>query len=188
MRSDKTQQSRLARTWRRLMGRDDGNASVEFVIIFPFFILAFLSIFELAMIMTRYMMFDRAMDVAVREIRLSENRNFSSDQVKTLICAQTVILRNHCQGDLKLEMMRLDDDEAWTFGFNDADCRDQPANVAPIREFTTGQANDILFIRGCMGMEPLFPTLAFGKFLIRNASDDKLYMMASSAISVEPVN
>lgn len=182
------ERSRLCRIWRRLMGREDGNASIEFVIIFPFFILAFLSIFELAMIMTRYMMFDRAMDVAVREIRLSENRNFSPDQVKTLVCAQTVILKNHCFDELKLEMHRLDEDESWSFGFNDADCRDQPVNVAPIREFSTGEANDILFIRGCMGMDPLFPTLAFGKFLIRNSSDDKLYMMASSAISVEPVN
>ncbi|SDW18766.1 TadE/TadG family type IV pilus assembly protein [Litoreibacter albidus] len=186
--SNPNKRSRMLRLWRRIMGREDGNAAVEFAIIFPIFILAFLSIFELAMIMTRYMMFDRALDVTVRQIRLSENRNFTPLQVKTLLCSQTVILRNHCMDDLRLEMHRLDADESWTFGYNDADCHDEPIEIDPVREFSTGEANDVLFIRGCMAMEPLFPTMAFGDFLIRNSSDNKLYMMASSAISVEPVN
>ncbi len=48
--------SRLVRTWRRLMGREDGNATIEFAIIFPGFFLIFMVIFELGMLMTRYMM------------------------------------------------------------------------------------------------------------------------------------
>ena len=87
--------SLVGRPLRRILGREDGNATIEFAILFPAFMLIFMSVFEIGMLMTRYMMFDRALDVAVREVRISANREFTQDQVKTLLCSQTVILRNH---------------------------------------------------------------------------------------------
>ena len=181
--------SRLGRAWRRLMGREDGNATVEFAILFPGFMLLFMVVFELGLMMTRYMMFDRALDISVREMRLSVNRNFDENQVKALLCAQTVILNNHCFEDLRLEMVRLADSDTWDIS-DDVTCRNTSlsANLQPPTQFDTGQANDVIFVRACMAMEPFFIDVGLGKFLLRNSSNGKLYMIAKSALSVEPVN
>lgn len=180
--------SGVVRTWRRLMGREDGNATIEFAILFPGFIFLFMVIFELGLMMTRYMMFDRALDLTVREVRLSENRNFDESQVKALLCAQTVILNNHCFEDLRLEMVRLDGaGDDWDIP-TDVTCRDTSQAVQPATEFATGNANDVMYMRACMAMEPFFIDVGLGKFLLRNSSNGKLYMIAKSALSVEPVN
>ncbi|SFR56079.1 TadE/TadG family type IV pilus assembly protein [Litoreibacter janthinus] len=178
--------SLLVRSWRTLMGREDGNATIEFAILFPGFMLVFMSIFEIGMLMTRYMMFDRALDVAIREVRLSENRSFTQDQVKQLLCSQTVILRNHCLEDVSLEMVRVDeDDQNWTFPTGATPCRDYAQNVIPTTTFVTGDANDLIFVRACMSIEPFFPTAALGEYLTRD-SGGRLNMIAMSAFSVEP--
>lgn len=176
----------LVRRWRRLMGREDGNATIEFAFLFPAFMLVFMAIFEIGMLMTRYMMFDRALDIAVREMRISENRNFTQDQVKTLLCAQTVILQNHCMEDLSLEMVRLNENSAnWGFPTGTTPCRDRAQNVSPVTKFDIGQNNDVMFVRACMAIEPFFPTASLGAFLTRD-SGGQLNMIALSAFSVEP--
>lgn len=178
--------SLMGRPLRRILGREDGNATIEFAILFPAFMLIFMSIFEIGMLMTRYMMFDRALDVAVREVRISANRAFTQDQVKTLLCSQTVILRNHCLEDVTLEMVRLDgDDQNWSFPSGVTPCRDYAEDVIPATAFETGEANDILFVRACMSIEPFFPTAALGEYLTRDSSG-RLNMIAMSAFSVEP--
>lgn len=188
-----TQQSpsRLVRVWRRLMGREDGNATVEFVIIFPVFFLFFMVIFELGLLMTRYMMFDRALDISVREMRLSENREFTKDQVRTLLCAQTVILNNHCEEDLTIELVRLTDvsGNSWTFPAEDAQCRDYGEDVIPVTQFDSPtKSNEVVFVRACMSMKPFFEAAGLGAFLTRNTTPDRLNMIAVSAFAVEPNN
>ncbi|WP_298257396.1 TadE family protein [uncultured Litoreibacter sp.] len=178
--------SLFLRSLRRLMGREDGNATIEFAILFPAFMLVFMSIFEIGMLMTRYMMFDRALDVAVREVRISSNRAFTQDQVKQLLCSQTVILRNHCLDDLTLEMVRVDeDDQNWDFPTGATPCRNHADNVIPATAFDTGEANDVMFLRACMSIVPFFPTAALGEYLTRD-SHGRLNMIAMSAFSVEP--
>jgi len=178
--------SMIGRSWRRMMGREDGNATIEFAILFPAFMLVFMSIFEIGMLMTRYMMFDRALDVAVREVRISETRAFTQDQVKALLCSQTVILRNHCLDDVTLEMVRIDeDDQDWDFPTGSTPCRNYAEDVIPATAFETGEANDVMFVRACMSIEPFFPTAALGEYLTRDSSG-RLNMIAMSAFSVEP--
>ncbi|PTX56703.1 TadE-like protein [Litoreibacter ponti] len=176
----------LRRMWRRLMRREDGNATIEFAILFPAFMLIFMAIFETGMLMTRYMMFDRALDIAVREMRISNNRNFTQAQVKTLLCAQTVILRNHCMEDITLEMVRLQENSNdWGFPAGQAQCRDRAQQITPVTKFDIGGNNDIIFVRACMAIEPFFPTASLGAFLTRD-SGGQLNMVALSAFSVEP--
>jgi len=182
--------SPVVRTWRRLMGREDGNATIEFAILFPAFMLLFSSVFEIGMLMTRYMMFDRALDISVREMRLSENRAFTKDQVKELLCSQTVILRNHCMEDVTIEMVRLADvtGAAWNFPANDEQCRDYANDVVPVTQFDSPtKSNEVVFVRACISIEPFFPTAALGEYLIRDTSG-RLNMIAMSAFAVEPNN
>lgn len=174
-------------TWRRLMRREDGNASLEFAIIFPLFMLIFLSVFEIGMLMTRYMMFDRALDITVREMRLSDNRAFTPDQVKNLLCVNSLIMQNHCLDDIVIEMVRLDGGDAdWAFPTGTAPCRDYNTDVVPATAFSQGSPNQVVFVRACLAMDPFFPTAALGEFLTRDTSG-KMNMIAQTAFSVEPV-
>ncbi|MEP3347824.1 MAG: TadE/TadG family type IV pilus assembly protein [Litoreibacter sp.] len=181
--------SRLGRMWKRLMGREDGNATIEFAIIFPGFFLIFMVIFELGLLMTRYMMFDRALDISVREMRLTENRAFTKDQVKQLLCAQTVILANHCVDDVTIELVRITDviGDDWDFPSETAQCRDYGEDVIPVTRFDSPtESNDVVFVRACMSMKPFFESAGLGAFLTRNTTPDRLNMIAVSAFSVEP--
>ncbi|WP_281858227.1 TadE/TadG family type IV pilus assembly protein [Litoreibacter halocynthiae] len=183
--------SRLVRTWRRLMGREDGNATIEFAILFPAFFLLFMVVFELGLLMTRYMMFDRALDISVREMRLSENRAFTKDQVKQLLCSQTVILANHCMDDLTIELVRLSDvsGASWTFPAEGAQCRDYGNDVIPVTQFDSPtKSNEVVFVRACMSIKPFFEVAGLGAFLTRNSTPDRLNMIAMSAFAVEPNN
>jgi len=55
---------------RDLRRKEDGNATIEFAILFPAFIMIFLSAFESGLLMTRQVLLDRAVDLTVRDIRL----------------------------------------------------------------------------------------------------------------------
>ena len=62
---------RLAGKFRRAFRFENGAASVEFVIVFPFFFGVFISSFEIGMMNIRALLLERATDLVVREIRLN---------------------------------------------------------------------------------------------------------------------
>jgi Flp pilus assembly protein TadG len=61
---------RAARRLRRLLAREDGTATVEFVVLFPVFMLVLVNAVEASVVMSRVAMLDRALDLAVRELRI----------------------------------------------------------------------------------------------------------------------
>ena len=55
----------------RFARREDANATVEFVIVFPIVIMLFIAAFETSMLLTRQVMLERALDQSVRHLRLT---------------------------------------------------------------------------------------------------------------------
>lgn len=169
----------------RAAKREDGNATAEFAILFPLFLIMFLSIFEMAMLMTRYMMFERGVDIVVREMRLSSPANYDHDDMRNLICEKTLIVRN-CYDELLLEMVRVDDDEnAWVFPNANANCVDRQDPSSAVKKFTPGQQNDTMYLRACLVVEPMFPWAGLGATMSVDDSGG-FNMIAQSAYSVEP--
>ena len=82
---------------------EEGNATIEFVMLFPIIMVLFLSVIEMGLMMTRYMMFERALDLSVREMRLDTEANYTQDSLRDAICTETLIAR-HCRKTLTLEM------------------------------------------------------------------------------------
>ena len=173
---------RLARAFKR----EDGMATAEFVILFPLFLLMFLSIFEMAMLMTRYMMFERAVDIVVREMRLTSTGAYSHDEMRDRICEETLIVR-HCYDELLLEMTRVDDDEEnWDFPGPNANCVDRDDPASALKAFTPGLQNQTMYKRACLVVEPMFPWAGLGASLSLDDSGG-FNMIAQSAYSVEPL-
>jgi Flp pilus assembly protein TadG len=170
----------------RALRRDDGNSSIEFTMIFPIFIVLFLSVIEMGVMMTRYMMFERGLDITVRELRLDAEGTYTKDDIRNAICNETLIVGN-CQTGLTLEMVRLDNDaENWSFPQSNAVCTNRFADVEPSTSFTPGSSHDTMYLRACMSVEPMFPWAGLGASLVKD-ENGTFNMIAQSAFAVEPL-
>ena len=174
----------LKRQLTRFGMSEDGAATVEFVIVFPVFMVIFVSVFEAGLLMTKMVMLDRALDLTVRQIRLATGSGtITHDAVKAMICANTVII-DDCEASLQLEMDVIPAD-TWTMPDTTADCVDREAEIEPVVNFTNGGENDIIFVRACLVVDPMFPNYALGLLLTKDASGG-VRLLANSAFANEP--
>ena len=171
--------TRLKRLWRD----SEGSATVEFVVVFPFFISLFLSSVELGMITLRHTMLERGLDLAVREIRLGTGNAPQHDDIKQDICDYAGMIPN-CLATLRLEMVQVDLRNGVTFP-DEADCVDTSKDVEPVRSFVNGQENDMMILRACVKFDPLFPTTGLGKKLHVDGAGQAA-LIAVSAFVQEP--
>lgn len=162
---------------------EDGNSTVEFVLVVPVFILLFVSIFELGMAMTRMTMLEHGLDVVMRDIRLSTNTTFTAPQIRTAVCNQASVLKA-CEQNLEIEMQVVDSTN-WAMPSDVATCQDITTTADPVTTFQNGTQNDVMFIRACYAVQPLFPSLGLGATLARDDSG-AMYLVAASAFSQEP--
>lgn len=176
---------RLTSVLKRFRKQEDGTATVEFVIVFPAFMVLLLSGIELSFVTLHHAMLERAVDITVRDIRLGTGTNPQHDQIKELICERAIFLENDdCHDTLKLEMIQLDPFEGVSIPA-DPDCTDTSEEVKPVRNFVNGQSNELMVLRACAKLEPVFPTTGLGKKLGDNA-DGQYALVATSVFVQEP--
>ncbi len=164
--------------------REDGTSTVEFVIVVPTFLLIFVSIFELGMAMTRLTMLEHSLDVTMREIRIGTNQTFTHDAIRDEICKNAGYLRD-CQTGLQVEMIKIDRED-WIMPSREATCIDQsPGAARPVIRLDNGAPSDVMFIRACFVVEPLFPTFGLGAIVETDAAGN-MHLVANSAFAQEP--
>lgn len=169
---------------RRLGLSEAGSASVEFVIVFPFFVGVFISGFEVAMMNMRAVMLERATDIVVRKIRLSSgNQNLNYNVILADICNTAGIIPD-CMNTVKIELQAVDTD-TWTGLSGEVDCVKRDAAVQPLVKFQNGQQNEMMMIRVCAIVDPIFPTIGVGKSMPLDESGGYM-VVASSAFVNEP--
>lgn len=178
--------------------REDGSPTVEFVIIFPVFMILFVSCFELGTIMLRQTMLDRSIDMVVRDIRVGqvdfgtglanetpqERARRQHDILKELICERSNFLED-CADNLKIEM-KVVDPRAWTGLEPDIDCIDQSDVNIPPRRFEVGQRNQLVLLRACHLFEPFIKNFGLGTVLgeVLTIESGNSYRLVSSAAYV----
>lgn len=171
--------SRIAR-----FARDTrGTATVEFVIVAPMFLALVFSTFEAGWLMTKSMMLERGLDLVVRDIRLGLSANMTPAQFRTEVCNNTKILKN-CEQTMMLELVNAN--VPATIAASSPMCADRTQTIdldAP--SFSQGNRSDILFVRACVIVDPLFPGLGLGLQLPKDASGG-FQMIAFSAFVNEP--
>lgn len=160
----------LAWTARRgaaLMRDEAGAATIEFVVIFPaimFFVLAYV---EIAVFEVRAVMLKRGVDIAIREVRLGLMNDPSHDKLKDRICEHGFLLTN-CADWLLVELQPIRRNQP--FPSHPASCVDRASEMAPVVAFDPGKRGEIMLVRACMVMDPLFPGTGIGAGLEKDAS------------------
>lgn len=180
----------LGRHLARFHADEGGNATLEFVLFVPFFMMLFLSTFEMGMLMVRQTMLDRGMDVTVRLIRLNQMVDaqgvqvVNRDNIARSICFFSAGLIPECDTRLRVEMQRMDPHN-WNRMAAAPDCVNVDNPADPVGPFQVGAAHELMFIRACALFDPYAPGAGLGAGLHRQTGD--LYaMFSTSAYVVEP--
>lgn len=168
---------------KHLILNEDGVATVEFVIVFPFFVGVFVSAFEVAMMNTRAVMMERAMDLTVREIRLSSGSELDYDEILASVCQKSTLIPD-CLNTIKIELQSVNKLN-FTGIAHRPDCvkRNQP--IQPALRFKNGTENELMLIRICAVVDPFFPGVGVGRSMPKDESGG-YQIIASSAFVNEP--
>lgn len=176
---------------RRLFGRisrrardENGVIAVEFVLSFPFFLVMILVSVELAFLSLRFQSIDRGLDIVMREIRLNTGQAMTHQQMKERICNFSGLIPD-CMENMRLEM-RPSGTRNFTGFANSSDCVDRAEPVKPARQFTPGRDNELMIIRACAWVKPVFPST--GSLLLGSMINDGEHYraIAYSAFVQEP--
>ena len=159
-----------------------GNATIEFVMVFPVRMWCVMMVFETGFIVTRSVLLERGLDIAARDLRLGTDPTIDHDKLKKMVCDNSAIL-DHCDRDLILEAVELD--LASAYPQNQANCIDRTEEIAPTITFKTGGRNRIMFVRACMVIDPIFPGLGITLGLQKDKSGG-FQMIAYTTFMNEP--
>jgi len=168
---------------RQFRSREDGNVTIEFAIVVPLFLMILMSTVELGLITIKQSMLERALDQTVRDLRLGTGSDQQHDDIRDTICARSGFI-DSCDTSLRLEMVQVDPFN-WTAIDATPDCINAVEEVLPVRSFSSGQSNELMFIRACMKFNPIFPQWGLGDSLGKDG-DGRVSLFASSAFVQEP--
>lgn len=175
--------------WARRFRAEDGNASVEFVVVFPVLFLMLVNAAESGYMLARSVMLDRALDLTVRTLRIGTFPSITHDQLKGLICNDAGLkgtnMMLNCEEILKIELRPIDTDTFEPLN-NSPTCVDRdPGAVQPVTDFTPGQKNELMLVRACAVVDPIFPLTGVG-FHLPKDSTGGFQLVAMSAFVNEP--
>lgn len=134
--------------------REDGTATIEFVLLFPAFMTLFLSAFEMSLYLARATLLERAVDLNVRALRLGSLEPATSDELKSRICDDSMILPN-CDDNIMVELTNVSPN-AWNLPSTGITCADRDEEIQPAVDFEFGRLNDLMMVRVCVVVDPFF--------------------------------
>ena len=168
---------------RRLRRSESGAATVEFIVVFPFFFAVFVSAFEVAIMNMRAVMLERATDVVVRDIRLSSGAALDYNEILTDICDLANIIPD-CMEATKIELQPVDTTN-WAGLSAEVDCIKREEEIQPLVKFQNGQQDELMLVRVCAVVDPIFPTVGVGRTIPKDVTG-AYRIIASSAFVNEP--
>ncbi len=175
---------RIPQQLRRFLKQEEGSATVEFAIIAPLLMIILFSTVELGLITVKQSMLERALDITTRDIRLGTGEAPQHDEIRNRVCERTVFV-NDCESKMRLEMIQFDP-FLWSGIDPTPDCTTSIEDVQPVRNFVNGQSNELMYLRACMKIDPIFPHWGLGGSLSKD-SNGRFSLQAVSAFVQEPV-
>lgn len=174
---------RLLRPFPRFQRDETGSASVEFAILVPLFFSLFMIGMDAGLVMVRQVMLDRAVDIVVRELRLGIMAQPNLDDLRTQICNHTAILAN-CHANMLIELQPVNT-ATWLLPDTPPACIDRDEEITPVTTITAGGSNQMMIVRACMVVDPLFPTTPWALQLPLDTSGG-FQLFATSSFVNEP--
>ena len=189
---------RLLSRFRRIRDDENGNPTVEFVILFPIYIFLFCSAFEVGMYLLRGILLERGLDLTVRTIRIGIYPEdwevpLKRDQLKADICGNTPVIVN-CMDSLHLELINVDTlrtspNPGFDLAAQPVECVDRGDPKVPGNSWQPGSRNDVVIMRACWIYDPFFPTFGIAAEAPLEAIKDAqggVMVAAATAFAVEP--
>ncbi|MBK1635733.1 TadE/TadG family type IV pilus assembly protein [Rhodovulum adriaticum] len=175
--------SRLSTRLGRAARDDSGTSTVEFAILFPLVISVMLMSYETSIIMARQFMLDRAMDIAMRGLRLGSWPEITHAEFKEKVC-ENVPFGLECSDALAIEMVPVSK-TTWTMPDGAITCVDRTEEIQPVTTFSQGPDNGLMMVRACMTIDPFFPGVGVG-LKLDAAPQDGFYLTSTSFFVNEP--
>ncbi len=168
---------RLARASRR----EDGTATIEFVIVVPILVTIFMASIEAGFYMAKHVMLERGLDMVIRQVRLGNVPVINPTVLRNQVCEATPILKD-CQSILKIEMQPV---SMATFAMPavPSTCVNRGAAAPPPDpDLLPGGSNELMLVRVCAVQDPIFPSTGIGLQL----REDDLggYQLATASVYV----
>ncbi len=171
---------------RALLRREDGNATIEFVLWFPFFVALFGSSIEASLVSTRQALLVSAVDRTVRDLQLGNLGNPTHSELKAHICNLAGFIPN-CLTAMNIEQERLSPDDNFTFRTGEVGCIDVDEPEELDTDFDPGvTSNDLMLITVCAAFQPMTPITGLGLKLPKIKGGSYYGLTAFSAYVVEP--
>lgn len=168
-----------ARFWRR----EDGTATIEFALLVPVFLSVLIAGVEVGMLTARQTMMERGMEQTMRALRLGRIQPVTLDALRESVCRNTAIIRD-CQASLLVELRRMEPQNI-ALPASNAPCVNRDEETQPAVTLTPGVEHDLMLVRLCLIVDPIFPTSGLGLGLPRDASGG-FRMVTSSVYVNEP--
>lgn len=173
----------LLKPFRRFAREEDGNATIEFAVLFVPLFAPLLWAVELGVIHVNYAMLERAVDTTVRDLRLGTGSAPQHDEIRDVICDRAAFVQD-CQNNLRIEMVRIDPYN-WQAPPAAIDCTDVSEPVEPVRSFVNGASNELMFMRVCAKFDPFMPHIGMAGKMVTDGAG-KYALVSSSAFVQEP--
>lgn len=157
---------------KRLLGRlgsafrrEDGTATIEFVLCVPLIMTIFMASAEGGLFMTREVMLERSVDMTMRDLRLGNYPEPSPELLKREICSYGVIL-NDCIDNILVELQPIST-VSWTMPNIPVECINRDEEIDPVVTFENSTDKEVMLVRVCLIMDPIFPSTGLGLSLKR---------------------
>ncbi|MDZ4085953.1 MAG: pilus assembly protein [Tabrizicola sp.] len=176
---------------RAFLKDETGTGPIEFVFVFPIIFMIFTVSFESSMFMARHVMFDRAVDQVVRQIRLGNYRNFTHQNLKQRICEEGMMINSvaTCMNNMKIWMQPINTG-SFAMVAPPKNCVDRVQDVnldePPANEFAYGTDNDIMLLRICLKERPMFGAASAFAVGMSTEPDGTYALLVNSVFVNEP--
>lgn len=147
---------RFGERLRAFAGDERASVTIEFMLWFPFFFMIFLWTIDITIVLMRATLFDRALDVVVRQVRLGSGPATYQD-FKNAICA-AYPGDVDCNANLSLALLPMAQGAAIP---GDVECRDRASAIDPPTDYDAGASNQLMLVRACMYIDSFISLKAF---------------------------
>ena len=177
------QRGRLSKVVRRWLRREDGTATMEFVLVLPVIMMIFMASFESGLLMTRSIMLEQSVDMTIRELRLGHYPVITNRVLKKEICARTIIFPD-CTTNIKIQMVRVST-ASWNVPKEPDRCINRRSPAEAVVDYGSMLDNDLMIMRVCVTLQAMFPSTGIALKLPLD-NDGGYALVARTAFSIEP--
>jgi hypothetical protein len=176
--------TRIRRQVRRFRLRDAGASTVEFMVSLPFVLMILFMSIDFGAVMLRQVFLDRAVEMAVREVRLGNIPSGGIATLRELICDGTLLIHD-CPNSLTIELRPINT-TTWA-GVNDpVECINRADNIVPTLTFNPAAGTQaLMLVRVCASADP-FLTITGIMLGVGNETGGDLQLVSIGAFVNEP--